>query len=117
MLLVYARDIVARHLNAQLVTISACNGAGTRTLAGEGLVGLSWAFLGAGARNVIASLWEVSDAPSTAMLMDTLYKDLDQGKDPAEALRNAKLLLLESNSGTVFRKPFYWTPFELYRGL
>jgi CHAT domain-containing protein len=112
----YARDIVAHPLKAQLVTISACNGAGTRAYVGEGLVGLSWAFLRAGARNVIAALWEVSDASSTAQLMDALYSDLARGVDPATALRNAKLFILKSNSNTVFRKPFYWAPFQLYAG-
>jgi CHAT domain-containing protein len=112
----YARDIVAHPLKAQLVTISACNGAGTRAYAGEGLVGLSWAFLRAGAHNVIASLWEVSDASSTAQLMDALYAGLDRGEDPAAALRDAKLLVLKSNANTVFRKPFYWAPFQLYIG-
>lgn len=112
----YARDIVAHPLKAQLVTISACNGAGTRAYAGEGLVGLSWAFLRAGAHNVIASLWEVSDASSTAQLMDALYAGLGRGEDPAAALRDAKLLVLKSNANTVFRKPFYWAPFQLYVG-
>lgn len=112
----YARDIVAHPLDARLVTISACNGAGTRAYAGEGLVGLSWAFLRAGAHNVIASLWEVSDASSTGQLMDKLYEGLDKGEDPAVALRNAKLFILKSNSTSVFRKPFYWAPFQLYSG-
>src|SRR5216683_2614465 len=109
----YARDIVTHHLNAQLVTISACNGAGTRAYSGEGLVGLSWAFLRAGAHNVIAALWEVSDA-STPQLMDRLYGELSRGQDPASALRAAKLSLLRADS--VFKKPFYWAPFQLYAG-
>jgi len=112
----YARDIITHPLNAELVTISACNGAGTRAYVGEGLVGLSWAFLRAGAHNVIAALWEVSDASSTARLMDALYADLERGADPATALRDAKLFILKSNSDTVFRKPFYWAPFQLYAG-
>ncbi len=112
----YARSIVAHPLRAQLVTISACNGAGTRAFAGEGLVGLAWAFLRAGSQNVIASLWEVSDASSTAQLMDELYAGLDRGEDPARALRNAKLSVLKSNRTTVYRKPFYWAPFQLYMG-
>ena len=112
----YAREIITHPLNAELVTISACNGAGTRAYVGEGLVGLSWAFLRAGAHNVIAALWEVSDASSTARLMDALYADLDRGADPATALRDAKLFILKSNSDTVFRKPFYWAPFQLYAG-
>lgn len=112
----YARDIVQHHLNANLVTISACNGSGTRAYSGEGLVGLSWAFLRAGAHNVIAGLWEVSDV-STPQLMDGLYSGLSQGKDPATALRNAKLAMLHSaDAGSVFRKPFYWAPFQLYAG-
>ncbi len=112
----YARDIVQHHLNANLVTISACNGSGTRAYSGEGLVGLSWAFLRAGAHNVIGALWEVSDA-STPQLMDSLYGELDQGKDPATALRDAKLRFLHSPDPTlVFKKPFYWAPFQLYAG-
>lgn len=113
----YARDIVKRHLNAELVTISACNGSGTRAYSGEGLVGLSWAFLRAGAHNVIGALWEVSNAPSTGQLMDAFYKGLSQGKEPAEALREAKLSFLRSSSPTsVFKKPYYWAPFQLYAG-
>lgn len=112
----YARDIVQHRLNAKLVTISACNGAGTRAYSGEGLVGLSWAFLRAGAHNVIGALWEVSDV-STPQLMDSLYGGLSQGKDPATALRDAKLGLLHSpDRDSVFKKPFYWAPFQLYAG-
>lgn len=109
----YARDIVKHHLNAQLVTISACDGSGSRAYSGEGLVGLSWAFLRAGAHNVIGALWEVSDT-ATPLLMDKLYSGLAAGEDPATALRNAKLAFL--HSGNVYAKPFYWAPFELYSG-
>jgi CHAT domain-containing protein len=109
----YARDIVKHPLSAYLVTISACNGSGTRAYSGEGLVGLSWAFLRAGAHNVIAALWEVNDA-STPQLMDKLYSELSRGQDPAAALRTAKLSLLRSDG--VFKKPFYWAPFQLYSG-
>jgi CHAT domain-containing protein len=112
----YARDIVQHRLNANLVTISVCNGAGTRAYSGEGLVGLSWAFLRAGAHNVIGALWEVSDA-STPELMDAFYRELFEGKDPATALRDAKLTLLHSaDPDSVFKKPFYWAPFQLYAG-
>jgi len=109
----YARDIIKRPVSAYLVTISACNGAGTKTYAGEGLVGLSWAFLRAGAHNVIAGLWEVSNA-STPQLMDELYQNLQAGQDPAVALRNAKLSLVHSAGN--YRRPFYWAPFLLYSG-
>jgi CHAT domain-containing protein len=109
----YARDIIQHPLRADLVTISTCYGAGARAYTGEGLVGLAWAFLRAGAHNVIGALWEVSDA-STPLLMDQLYDELKKGRSPEAALRSAKLSLL--HSGGVFRKPFYWAPFQLYTG-
>jgi CHAT domain-containing protein len=108
----YARDIIQHPLRADLVTISTCYGAGARAYTGEGLVGLSWAFLRAGAHNVIGALWEVSDA-STPRLMDQLYDELKKGRSPEAALRSAKLSLLHSDT---FRKPFYWAPFQLYTG-
>jgi CHAT domain-containing protein/tetratricopeptide (TPR) repeat protein len=107
----YARDIIQHPIGAKLVTISACYGSGTRAYAGEGLVGLSWAFLRAGAQRVIGALWEVSD-DSTPLLMDSLYRGIANGDSPAVALRNAKLALLHSQSR--FREPFYWAPFQLY---
>jgi len=107
----YAREIIERPIHARLVTISACYGTGTRSYAGEGLVGLSWAFLRAGAQRVIGALWEVAD-DSTPRLMDTLYQGLTAGESPAIALRNAKLPLLHSHSR--FRAPFYWAPFQIY---
>jgi len=110
----YARDIISGHpLHAELVTISACYSTGKRTYSGEGLVGLSWAFLRAGAHNVIGALWDVSDA-STPQIMDALYAELKNGKTPSAALRAAKLSALHSGE---FRRPFYWAPFQLYSGL
>ena len=109
----YARDIVKQSLRADLVTISACHGAGERTYSGEGLVGLTWAFLRAGAHEVISALWEVDDN-STTQLMTQLYAGLSKGAPPESALRDAKLALL--HSGSVYKKPFYWAPFEIYRG-
>jgi CHAT domain-containing protein len=108
----YARDIVRYPLHADLVTISACYGAGERAYSGEGLVGLAWAFLRAGAHNVIAGLWEVTDA-STEQLMDRFYDEMDKGSSPNAALRAAKLSLLH---GSPYHNPFYWAPFQLYTG-
>src|SRR5262249_44139521 len=71
----YARDVADERLTADLVTVSACRSAGERAFAGEGLVGFAWAFLRAGARRVVAGLWDVDDR-STADLMDTLYERL-----------------------------------------
>jgi CHAT domain-containing protein len=109
----YARDIVRHPLHARLVTISACYGSGLRTYAGEGTVGLAWAFLRAGSHNVIGALWQADDA-STPLLMDRLYGELAAGKAPDMALRAAKLSLIHSSG--VYRKPFYWAVFQLYAG-
>jgi CHAT domain-containing protein/Tfp pilus assembly protein PilF len=110
----YARDIIRRPIQARLVTISSCYGGGTRAYAGEGLVGLSWAFLRAGAHNVIGALWEVSD-DSTPLLMDSLYQGLEQGLPPSVALRRAKLAMLHQQGS--FHGPFFWAPFQIYTGL
>jgi CHAT domain-containing protein len=109
----YARDVMKHSLQAELVTVSTCKGAGVRTYTGEGLVGLSWAFLHAGAHHVIGALWDVSD-DSTPRLMSEMYAELVKGTPPAEALRMAKLALL--HSGAPFHKPYYWAPFQLYTG-
>jgi CHAT domain-containing protein/Tfp pilus assembly protein PilF len=109
----YARDIIRHPLRANLVTISACYSAGERSYSGEGLVGLSWAFLRAGAQNVIAALWDVTDA-STELLMNRFYDELEKGSEPEAALRTAKLSLLRESK---FRNPFYWAPFQLYARL
>ena len=109
----YARDIVHQPLHARLVTISACYGAGVRNYAGEGLVGLAWAFLRAGAHQVIGALWAVDDS-STPQLMDQMYRELAHGARPEQALRTAKRSLLHSQG--VFRKPLYWAAFQIYSG-
>src|SRR5581483_309753 len=106
----YARDVIRLPIRANLVTISACRSAGARTYAGEGLVGFAWAFLKAGARNVVAGLWEVDDR-STTDLMNRMYAELRSGRNPEEALRIAKLEL--SHSEGPERKPYYWGPFQV----
>jgi len=108
-----AREAMDIPLRAELVTLSACRGAGAKTLSGEGQVGLSWAFLHAGARNVVAGLWDVTDRSTTELMAD-FYTQLAAGSPPAEALRHAKLALL--HSAGAYKKPFYWGPFQLYAG-
>ncbi|HEX6098300.1 MAG TPA: CHAT domain-containing protein [Thermoanaerobaculia bacterium] len=108
-----ARDVAGHPLTARLVTISSCHGAGTRTYEGEGVVGLAWAFLKAGADQVIAALWEVNDA-ETPRLMDRMYAGIGAGKDPAVALREAKLQFVRGTGRG--RRPQFWAPFVLYAG-
>jgi CHAT domain-containing protein len=107
----YAHDILKVPLRARVETLSSCRGAGSRLYRGEGLVGFAWAFLHAGAENVVAGLWDVNDA-STAALMDGFYAALAAGAPPPDALRTAKLALLRSEGA--WRKPYYWAPFETF---
>ncbi|HSU59451.1 MAG TPA: CHAT domain-containing protein [Bryobacteraceae bacterium] len=105
----YARDVADIPLHADLVTISACRGAGARALSGEGLVGFAWAFFQAGARNVVTSLWDVSDR-STADLMDKFYGNIEAGEPYPQALRQAKLAMLQGP----YHRPYNWGAFQLY---
>jgi CHAT domain-containing protein/Tfp pilus assembly protein PilF len=107
----YARDVASQSLAAELVTVSACRSAGERAYAGEGLVGFAWAFLRAGARRVVAGLWDVEDR-ATARLMDGLYARIAAGDPPARALRVAKLDLIKE--GGVVGSPYAWGAFELF---
>jgi len=109
----YARDVADHRLTADLVTISACRSAGERTYAGEGLVGFAWAFLRAGAKRVIAGLWDVDDR-STADLMGHVYGEIAAGHTPGAALRTAKLNMIKA--GGAAAKPYYWAPFQVFIG-
>ena len=111
----HARDIMQHPIHARLVTISACYGSGARSYVGEGLVGLSWAFLHAGAHNVIGALWEVSDE-STPLLMGSLYQGLQGGMQPAIALRQAKLSS-DSRQGCISQALLLGAASDLYRPL
>lgn len=106
-----ARAIADRPLHARLVTISSCYGAGAATYSGEGLVGLAWAFRYAGADQVIAALWAVNDT-AAPKLMEEMYAGIRAGKEPAVALRDAKLRLLTSR--TAHKQPMFWAPFVVY---
>ncbi|MGZ4895461.1 MAG: CHAT domain-containing protein [Candidatus Angelobacter sp.] len=108
-----ARDIVDGkvRLNAELVTISACEGVGTQIQSLEGLLGLEWAFMRAGAHQVVAALWDQDDAVTPA-LMDDFYDQLAQGKSATDALHHAKLSILKA--GGFHASPYYWASLQLY---
>ena len=108
--LVRLHDIYDLELNAELVTMSACETALGREISGEGLTGLVQGFMYAGARSVLASLWQVPDR-ATAELMGSFYRNLlEADQAPAEALRNAQL---ELSSRKRFQHPYYWSAFVL----
>jgi CHAT domain-containing protein len=100
-------EIFNLRMNADLLTLSACETGLGKQVRGEGMVGLTRAFLYAGARSVVVSLWPVADR-STADFMHDMYRNLPTGK--AEALRRAKLAMISSRE---FSEPYYWAPFIL----
>lgn len=101
-------EIISTPTASDLVVMSACESARGHVSRGEGVVGLSRAFLGAGAESVVASLWSVSDE-STAELMRIFYDRMFGKKEPASrALRDARIALLDSEK---FSHPFFWSPF------
>ncbi|HAK89204.1 MAG: hypothetical protein A2X55_05785 [Nitrospirae bacterium GWB2_47_37] len=103
-----ASEIFEMDLNADIVGLSACKtGLGVQS-AGEGVVGLSRAFMYAGTDTVLVSLWSVADE-STYKLMAKFFDGLKNGKDKMTALKNAKDYL--RNNG--YDNPFYWAPFIL----
>jgi CHAT domain-containing protein len=103
-------EITRLNLDCDLVVVSACQTGRGRLLTGEGVVGLSRAFLQAGARSVVVSLWNVSDI-STGRFMKGFYRHLSGGMSNAAALRQAKLQMLYSGKQT--RHPNYWSSFVI----
>jgi CHAT domain-containing protein/tetratricopeptide (TPR) repeat protein len=106
-------------IDADLVTLSACETGLGKELGGEGLVGLTRAFQYAGARTVLASLWSVGDE-STAPLMMRLYTHLKAGKTKDAALRAAQLELIRTRrsqetppGAAAISHPFHWAAFQL----
>lgn len=104
-------------LNADLVVLSACQSGLGKLSSSEGVVGMTRAFLHAGAKSVVVSLWNVADE-STAYLMAEFHRQLKAGKSKDEALRLAQISLLRpshppSRDSKSFSHPFFWAPFLL----
>jgi CHAT domain-containing protein len=102
-----AADVLALDLTDTLVTLSACESGRTDGRRGDEILGFTRAFLGAGARALVVSLWLVEDEAS-ANLMARFYEQLVQGAGYAAALRTAQLALKEKHP-----HPYYWAPFIL----
>ncbi len=102
------RELYNLRLKADLVVLSACQTGKGKLERGEGILGLPRIFFYAGAKSVILTLWRINDE-STATFMNLLYRYLSKGNDKAQALRLAKLEMINSK----FSHPFYWAAFVL----
>lgn len=118
-----AQEIYALHMNAELVVLSACR-SGLGQVSGDGIAGLTRAFFYAGAQSVVATLWDVADEPTSALLRD-FYRSLRGGAEKSRALRSAQLSMLrrlragqvkvETMAGpaTLPEHPVFWASFVL----
>lgn len=114
--LLEAWEIMKLPLKARLVVLSACDTARGRVGAGEGVVGLSWAFFVAGCPTSVVSQWKV-ESLSTSMLMEEFHRNVKLSlggtgvhNSKAEALRKAALVLMKNEK---YGHPFYWASFIL----
>lgn len=111
-------DIFNLHLNASLVTLSACQTGQSVVGGGDELIGLMRAFLYAGAASLVLSLWAVDDR-STGHLMTDFYRSLAGGETKAAALRRAQMHFLEGRTlsgdrtAGAYTHPYFWAPFFL----
>ena len=101
-------DIQAVKLRARLVVLSCCH-SGQGKVSSEGVVGMARAFLFAGARSVLATLWAVDDE-ATMMFMKSFYQQLGSGESASVALQRAMKCLRDSHD---YSAPKYWAPFVL----
>jgi len=104
-----AHHIFNVNIHADLVVLSACETGVSEVGGGDELIGLTRAFLAAGAKSLIHSLWPVSSR-STKELMVKFYDNLLTGQSKVDSLRNAQLDLLHTER---FTNPYHWAPFVL----
>ncbi len=104
--LLTASEILNLQLQAELVVLSACD-TGRGRITGDGVIGLSRAFISAGTPSILVSLWAVPDGP-TAELMVAFYQNLQRQPNKAQALRSAMLATMEN-----YPRPLDWAAFTL----
>jgi CHAT domain-containing protein len=106
--------IRALDLDAELVTLSGCETALGERVRGEGIIGLPHAFLAAGARGAVVSLWRVADR-STSRFMEDFYAGMRRGESPAAALLEARRIRI--GAGIEESHPSRWAAFVLVGGV
>ena len=102
------KDVMSVKLRAKLVVLSCCH-SGRGEIKAEGVVGIARAFIGAGARSVLVSLWAIDDE-ATLEFMKSFYHNLVKGRSASESLNHAMRCLRESET---FSDVKHWAPFTL----
>jgi CHAT domain-containing protein/tetratricopeptide (TPR) repeat protein len=103
-------EIFNLRLGAPLVVLSACESGLGKVKRGEGVIGLSRAFMYAGATTVGVTLWSVADKPTAELMTDFYRRLLGPNPLPSDAIRETQLAMI---SGRKYSAPFYWAPFVL----
>ena len=93
-------------LNADLAVLSACNTGIGDVMRGEGIMSLARGFMYAGCPSIVMSLWSVNDEASSS-IMEGFYRNLAEGVDKDEALRQAKIAYLDK-TGRRDAHPYFW---------
>jgi CHAT domain-containing protein len=106
-------DVFGLKLNAELVSLSACNTGRGSEVEGEGVMGLTRAFMYSGTPAVSVTLWSI-ESKSAKELNVGMYRFLCQKQGRAEALRKIKLALLRGEKGEQYRQPFFWAPLVVF---
>lgn len=106
----FASDIYNSSINANMVTLSACETGSGALNKGEGARSLAASFFYSGASSLTSSLWKINDAASSK-IMGYYYKNLHKGQQKDLALKNAKLEYIKLNNDTKLSHPYYWSGF------
>ncbi len=101
-------DVYNLDLSADLIVLSACRTGLGKDIRGEGVIGLPSAFMYAGAKSIVASLWKVDDEATAELMGHFYFAMFNEGLPPAAALRKAKEKMWRQER---WRAPFYWAAF------
>ena len=106
-------DVFALSLNADLVALSACNTGGGKAARGQGIRGLTRAFMYAGTPTITVTLWSVETHSAKALNVG-FFKYLKEGRSRAQALRQIKLDMLHGKHEQQWHEPYYWAPMVMF---
>lgn len=110
--LLYTKDLYNLKLNANLVTLSACDSGIGELKRGEGLLSLARGFYFSGAKSITSTLWKINDA-SASILMNDFYFALSKNKAKPKALQIAQVNFINNNRDNALSHPYYWSGFVI----
>ena len=108
-------EISAHPVNANLVVLSACETSAGKIVSGEGALSLSRAFLEAGAKRVMGTLWKVQDFASYELIKNFYSSLLNDNLNVGDALRSAQLSVY-NNAENDWSDPYYWAAYQIQGG-